>query len=164
MKRLGFILLLIFLVGCGTLHINNPFDRPCSVCDEWKASEGAITSPICEQADKLKQNPCAVHAMMVVAAKEGLVLELWQADQFEKWMNEVKKRIEAGITYGDLKILAFAQLTKFNSMVGGTFLVMSEFFLSMPDGQIVPEYDQNLLYLSVDDLVVQVKRFALYWG
>lgn len=182
-------LVAVFAAGCSGAGIKFGLpDKPCTQCDDvqivpllpeqdpavGKSASvmeipGAVIDPervsyICSLTAAMAVNPCQIHDMAVMIAKEGYVLKAWQVDEFAAfWNDTIKPRVVSGINFGDLKMMVIGQLAKLNRAAGGTLLVASDFFLQLPDDKVIPTKDQAMIILSGDDLVVQLRKFATWF-
>jgi hypothetical protein len=177
MKKLVSILfiILLFISACagGLGGIKTKPITPCVVelqdgrqvefnalCEQIKAEGG--TSYICDLQEKYSVDPCYIHRGMEVAAKEGLVLEGYTAQDFDKWANSVKEKVQAGLTYGDLRTIILAQFTKVNRMLGAQVLILGDMFLELPQNTVIPQNDIEIVLSSINDLVKEVKRLDIW--
>lgn len=170
-----FFVFWIFLSGCALtegIRIGLP-DKECHVCDdilaEMQLAEQENRMPtrfsyMCKIAQEKEINLCSLNDMMVIVAKEGYVLDAYSAAEFTTWATSFKNRIINGISFQEAKYFAFKKITDMNKMVGGTLMVLSDFFLQMPDAVLVPKDDADLIVQGVDIWVAEVQKLAAWFN
>jgi hypothetical protein len=126
-----------------------------------KTVEGG-KSYIIDTAAKTGIDPCIAHRILEVVSKEGLVLEGYTYEEFEKWVGKVKGMVEGGMSFGDLRFVLVAKFTDINKMIGAQVLILGDMFLELPDAEFLTEIDKELILSSLNDLLKEVKDLSIW--
>lgn len=130
------------------------------LCAEFEAD--GLKSYICDLKVNYDLDACYLHRGLEVIVKEGLILEGYTAEEFQEWGDDLKILVKKGLTYGTLKSVFLAQFTKINKLAGAQILILGDMFLELPQTELIPITDVELVLSSIDDLVQEVKALDMW--
>ena len=158
-------LLLTACAGTGApVAISIP--NPMATSAECNAKLDALTAGK-EGVSLIRQripNPCDAYRVSATLAKSGVIWDLYKADQLAKWGEDVKKKLNVGLTYSDLKVLLDKEIARFNKQMSGTYLMLSDLMLTFNETSLISAPDVAILNAGFDKLIADALRLATLTG
>lgn len=153
---------LLLVAGCAG-GIGLKTTRPCIVdraegqiefnqfCVE--VQEKGKISYICNMKTNHNLDACYLHRTLEIVSLSGVMLDVYEIEDFVMWANYLKKTLKAGMSYNTLRLYVMEKFTSVNKSAGASILLLGSMFLQLPQYEIIPEADIILINSSIDDLV-----------
>ena len=124
-------------------------------CAEVQATNQV--SFICNLKTEKNLDACYLHRTLEIVSVSGVVLETYTIEEFESWANYLKDALNAGMSYNTLRLFILDKFADMNKKAGATILILGNMFLQLPQAEIIPRADIELINSSIDDLVNDMK-------
>jgi hypothetical protein len=160
------VLFLTACAGTGGAPVAISLPNPMAPSADCNIKLDALTAGK-EGASLIRQripNPCDAYRVSATLAKGGVIWDLYKAEQLAKWGEDIKAKINLGLTYSDLKSLFDKEIVRFNKQMAGTYLMLSDLMLTFNETSLISAPDVAILNAGLDRLIADAKRLATLTG